>query len=60
VQIGGQAATVSYAGNAPGLVEGAFQVNALVPITVTPGNAVPIAIAVGGTSSPAGTTIAVK
>jgi len=60
VQIGGQAATVSYAGNAPGLVEGALQVNAVVPANVTPGNAVSLVVAVGGTSSPATATIAVR
>ncbi|MGA3205472.1 MAG: hypothetical protein ABSF12_23490, partial [Bryobacteraceae bacterium] len=60
VQIGGQTATVSYAGNAPGLVEGALQVNAIVPATVTPGNAVAVVVAVGGASSPATATIAVQ
>jgi len=60
VQIGGQAATVSYAGNAPGLVEGTLQINAVVPMSVAPGNAVPVSFAVGGASSPAGVTIAVR
>jgi uncharacterized protein (TIGR03437 family) len=60
VQIGGQTATVSYAGNAPGLVEGALQVNAIVPVTVTPGNAVAVVVAVGGASSPASATIVVQ
>jgi uncharacterized protein (TIGR03437 family) len=60
VQIGGQTATVSYAGNAPGLVEGALQVNAIVPTTVTPGNAVAVVVAVGGASSPATATIVVQ
>ncbi|MFY9726895.1 MAG: glycosyl hydrolase [Bryobacteraceae bacterium] len=60
VQIGGQPATVSYAGNAPGFVEGAFQVNAIVPTTVTPGSAVPIVVAVGTASSLATATIAVQ
>ncbi|HEY9139724.1 MAG TPA: hypothetical protein VIN93_02475, partial [Bryobacteraceae bacterium] len=62
VQIGGQAATVSYAGNAPGFVEGALQVNALVPRAVTPGNTVPVVITVGTASSPttATATIAVQ
>ena len=60
VQIGGQNAPVSYAGNAPGFVEGAMQVNATVPATVTPGSAVSVVISVGGTSSPATVTIAVQ
>jgi uncharacterized protein (TIGR03437 family) len=59
-QIGGQNATVSYAGNAPGLVAGALQVNATVPTSVTPGSAAPVVIAVGGISSPATATIAVQ
>ena len=60
VEIGGQAATVSYAGNAPGLVEGALQVNATVPATVTPGSAVSLVVTVGTTASPTVATIAVQ
>jgi len=60
VQIGGQAATVSYAGNAPGMVEGALQVNAVVPTTVTPGSAVSVVVTVGTTASPATATLAVQ
>ena len=60
VEIGGLAAAVSYAGNAPGFVAGALQVNALVPVSVAPGDAVPLSFAVGGASSPAGVTIAVR
>jgi uncharacterized protein (TIGR03437 family) len=60
VQIGGQSATVTYAGNAPGLVEGTLQVNATVPASVTPGNAVPVVLTVGGISSPATATIAIQ
>jgi uncharacterized protein (TIGR03437 family) len=60
VQIGGQTATVSYAGNAPGMVDGALQVNAVVPTTVTPGSAVSVVVTVGGAASPATATIAVQ
>jgi trimeric autotransporter adhesin len=60
VQIGGQTVTASYAGNAPGLVAGALQVNAVVPSTVTPGSAVPVVVTVGTTSSPVTATIAVN
>ena len=60
VQIGGQPATVSYAGNAPGLVEGALQVNATVPMSVTPGSAVSLVLAVGGVAGPSTATIAVQ
>jgi len=37
VTIGGQPATVSYAGEAPGLVAGVLQVNAMVPATIGSG-----------------------
>jgi len=60
VQIGGQTVTASYVGNAPGMVEGALQVNAVVPTTVTPGSAVSVVLTVGTTASPATATIAVQ
>jgi uncharacterized protein (TIGR03437 family) len=50
VSIGGLAATVSYSGLAPTLV-GLYQVNALVPAGVAPGNTVPVSISAGGASS---------
>jgi uncharacterized protein (TIGR03437 family) len=59
-QIGGQTAGVSYAGSAPGLVEGAFQVNVQVPAGVTPGSGVPVVVTVGTVASPATATIAVQ
>jgi uncharacterized protein (TIGR03437 family) len=58
--VGGLPATVLFAGEAPGEVTGVFQVNILIPAGVTPGNAVPVTVAVGSASSPLGTTIAVK
>jgi uncharacterized protein (TIGR03437 family) len=60
VTIGGQAATVSYQGAAPGLVAGVMQINAQVPANVTPGTAVPVAISVGGTAGLNTVTMAVK
>lgn len=60
VQIGGQAATVLYAGAAPGAVAGLMQVNARIPQNVTIGNSVPVLVRVGQSTSPAGVTIAVK
>jgi uncharacterized protein (TIGR03437 family) len=50
VMIGGAAASVSFSGLAPGFV-GLYQVNAQVPMTVTPGSAVPVVIMAGNTSS---------
>ncbi len=60
VQIGGQAATVLYAGAAPCQVAGLFQVNARIPQNVVPGSAVPVIIRVGTVASQNGVTIAVK
>jgi uncharacterized protein (TIGR03437 family) len=50
VTIGGQNAPVSFAGLAPGFV-GLYQVNAQVPSSVTPGNAVAVVVTVNGTAS---------
>jgi len=49
--VGGLPATVYYAGIAPGLVEGAMQVNVQIPDGVTPGPVVPVAITVGNATS---------
>jgi uncharacterized protein (TIGR03437 family) len=58
--VGGLPATVNFAGAAPGLVTGVFQVNVTIPPAVAPGSAVPVTISIGSTSSPLGTTIAVQ
>ena len=50
VVIGGAPAGVQFSGLAPGLV-GTYQVNAVVPSGLAPGNAVPVAIAIGGITS---------
>ncbi len=50
VTIGGIGATVSFSGLAPGFA-GLYQVNAVVPVGVTPGNAVPIVISAGSATS---------
>jgi uncharacterized protein (TIGR03437 family) len=57
--IGGQSATVQFAGAAPGLVTGVLQMNILVPMGVT-GNNVPLTISINGTSTTRTTTIAVQ
>ena len=59
VTIGGQKATVSFAGGAPGTVAGVFQVNAQIPAGVTAGGAVPVVVQVDTSNSPPGVTIAV-
>ena len=59
VTIGGQNATVQFAGNAPGEVAGVLQINVQVPSGVQPGAAVPVVVTFGGAASQSGVTIAV-
>jgi uncharacterized protein (TIGR03437 family) len=59
VTIGAVAATVQYAGSAPGEVGGLLQVNVVVPQTVSPGGQ-PVVLKIGCGSSQAGVTISVK
>jgi uncharacterized protein (TIGR03437 family) len=59
VLIGGFPATVTYFGAAPGLVAGALQVNAVVPLNVAPGNA-QVLVFVGPNASQNGITVSVK
>jgi uncharacterized protein (TIGR03437 family) len=58
--MGGQPAPTNFCGEAPGFTAGVMQVNALVPESVAPGNAVPVTITIGGVTSQAGVTLAVK
>jgi uncharacterized protein (TIGR03437 family) len=51
VRIGGLPAVVEYAGEAPGLAAGIFQVNAQIPVTVPHGTQVPVTITVGDVTS---------
>lgn len=60
VTIGGIPAEVAYAGAAPTLVAGIFQLDVQVPLGVTPGPAVPVVVTAGPVSSPGGPTIAVS
>jgi trimeric autotransporter adhesin len=60
VEIGGQSATVQYAGAAPGDMPGLFQVNAVIPSSVQPSNQVPVVVKVGTGTSPTGVTLAVR
>ncbi len=60
VDIGGQPATVSYAGAAPGTMPGVLQVNAEIPAGVQPGNSVPVHVTVGGVASHDGVTLVVN
>ena len=58
--IGGQAATVVYAGSAPGNVSGLMQVNITIPATAQTGAAVPIVVTVGTGASQNGVTVAIQ
>jgi uncharacterized protein (TIGR03437 family) len=59
-RVGGISAEVWYAGEAPGIIVGVLQINVLVPMGVTPGSAVPVDVTIGGATSKAGVTVAVK
>jgi uncharacterized protein (TIGR03437 family) len=59
VSIGGQVAVVAFAGNAPGSVQGLYQVNATVPAGVGSG-ALPLVVQVGGVNSQAGVVVNVE
>lgn len=60
VQIGGVEGEVLYAGAAPGLVAGVFQVNVKIPSGIVAGPSVPIRLGVGGTFSRSGVTLAIR
>lgn len=60
VTIGGIAAMVQYAGQAPGEIAGLTQVNVVVPQEGSVGPTVPVVVGVGGVQSQAGVTVAVK
>ena len=53
VTIGGQTATVTFAGLSPGFV-GLYQIDASVPGGVTPGSAVPVVVSIAGETSSVG------
>jgi uncharacterized protein (TIGR03437 family) len=58
VKFGGQTAEIEYAGAAPFLPTGVFQINATIPSGVTPGD-VPITVSIGGISTTKTVTVAV-
>ncbi|MEO7144156.1 MAG: hypothetical protein ABI165_11730, partial [Bryobacteraceae bacterium] len=60
VIIGGQPATVEFAGSAPGLVEGVLQINAVVPADAASGSAAPVVITVNGAVSSSAVTLAIQ
>jgi len=60
VTIGGTPAEVAYAGSAPGMVVGLLQINVKIPPGAPSGNAVPVGVTIGGGSSQAGVTLAIR
>lgn len=60
VTIGGQQATVSFAGPVVGSLLGILQINAVVPAGTAAGTAVPVTVAIGSSSAQSGITIVVK
>jgi uncharacterized protein (TIGR03437 family) len=59
VWIAGQQALYTYAGEAPGMVEGVMQLNVQIPADAPPG-ALPIQVSIGGNMSQNGTTLTVQ
>jgi uncharacterized protein (TIGR03437 family) len=59
VHIGGIAVKPTYAGAAPGIVQGVVQINAVIPAGVAAGNQ-PVDVTIGGVTSPSGLTVAVR
>jgi uncharacterized protein (TIGR03437 family) len=59
VRIGGVSMKPLYAGAAPGIIQGVVQINATIPAGVATGN-VSIDVTIGGVTSPAGVTVAVR
>jgi uncharacterized protein (TIGR03437 family) len=62
VTIGGvlvPASGITYAGPVPGSIEGVFQINVRIPVTVSGGNQ-PVVVTIGGVPSQSNLTVAVK
>jgi uncharacterized protein (TIGR03437 family) len=59
VTIGGIPAIVQYAGAAPGLATGVLQINAVIPMSVSPGD-VPISVTIGQVTTARQVTVAVQ
>lgn len=60
VRIGGQPAEVTFAGNAPGFVEGTLQINVTVPANAPTGSAVPVELTIGAVRARQSVSVAVN
>ena len=58
--VGGQTASVQYAGSAPGSIYGVMQVNIQIPASAPSGATVPVVINVGGVNSQSAVTLAIQ
>jgi uncharacterized protein (TIGR03437 family) len=59
VTVGGQMATYTYAGEAPGMVAGVMQLNVQIPANA-PSGALSIQVSIGGNRSQSGITVSVQ
>jgi uncharacterized protein (TIGR03437 family) len=60
VMIGGAPAQVLYAGAAPGMVSGIFQINVQIPANAPSGSNIPVLVQAGNAVSPGGATLAIQ
>jgi uncharacterized protein (TIGR03437 family) len=60
VSINGENANVIYAGAAPTLADGVFQINVQVPADAPSGMTVPLNVTIGGQTGPSGVTLAIR
>lgn len=58
--IGGEVATVMYAGEAPGFTSGLQQINVLIPADIPSGTQVTLQLSAGGVATQAGVTLAIQ
>lgn len=58
--VGGMAAQIQYAGQAPGIISGVAQINVIIPTNAPTGSAIPITVLSGGASSQSKVTVAIK
>ena len=58
--VGGNVATVLYAGEAPGYTSGLQQINVLIPADSATGPSVPLRLIVGGFNTQSGVTLAIQ
>jgi uncharacterized protein (TIGR03437 family) len=59
VLIGGQPASLTFYGEAPGVLSGVMQLSVRIPMNVLPGD-LPVSVSVGGNSSQSGVTVSVR